>query len=121
MVRERNHGFHRGAELTEKRVGEGGQREHPSEVNSSRTTGAASAAAFVLENATALRKKPIPIEATVAIPTIREGTRPNRSRGVWPNIAVSDSMPAICVGELRRALGDEAKTPQLIETVHGRG
>ena len=40
---------------------------------------------------------------------------------VWPKLAVSDSMPAICVGELRRALGDEASTPHLIETVHGRG
>lgn len=40
---------------------------------------------------------------------------------VWPKVAVSDSMPAICVGELRRALGDEATTPHLIETVHGRG
>jgi DNA-binding winged helix-turn-helix (wHTH) protein/tetratricopeptide (TPR) repeat protein len=40
---------------------------------------------------------------------------------VWPKVAVSDSMPAICVGELRRALGDRASTPHLIETVHGRG
>jgi DNA-binding winged helix-turn-helix (wHTH) protein/tetratricopeptide (TPR) repeat protein len=40
---------------------------------------------------------------------------------VWPKVAVSDSMPAISVGELRRALGDEASTPRLIETVHGRG
>jgi len=30
-------------------------------------------------------------------------------------------MPAVCVKELRRALGDEAKIPRLIETVHGRG
>jgi TolB-like protein len=30
-------------------------------------------------------------------------------------------MPAICIGELRRALGDEAQTPRFIETVHGRG
>jgi DNA-binding winged helix-turn-helix (wHTH) protein/tetratricopeptide (TPR) repeat protein len=40
---------------------------------------------------------------------------------VWPKVAVSDSMPAICVGELRRALGDETNTPHFIETVHGRG
>jgi DNA-binding winged helix-turn-helix (wHTH) protein/tetratricopeptide (TPR) repeat protein len=40
---------------------------------------------------------------------------------VWGDVAVGDTMPAICVGELRRALGDEAKTPQFIETVHGRG
>src|SRR5271163_2281155 len=40
---------------------------------------------------------------------------------VWGDVAVGDTMPAICVGELRRALGDEAKTPQFIETAHGRG
>jgi predicted ATPase len=40
---------------------------------------------------------------------------------VWTEIAVSDSLPAVSVGELRKALGDEPKTPQFIETVHGRG
>lgn len=41
--------------------------------------------------------------------------------GVWGEVAVSDSMPSICIAELRKALGDDAKTPSLIETVHGRG
>ena len=40
---------------------------------------------------------------------------------LWPQIIVSDSMPTICVGELRKALSDNAKTPRFIETVHGRG
>ena len=40
---------------------------------------------------------------------------------VWPEVTVSDSMPAVCVKELRKALGDEAKVPRFIETVHGRG
>ena len=40
---------------------------------------------------------------------------------VWPAVSVSDSMPAVCVKELRKALGDEAKIPRFIETVHGRG
>jgi DNA-binding winged helix-turn-helix (wHTH) protein/tetratricopeptide (TPR) repeat protein len=40
---------------------------------------------------------------------------------VWPEVAVSDSMPATSVVELRRALGDGAKKPRFIETVHGRG
>ena len=34
---------------------------------------------------------------------------------------VSDSMPAICVSELRKALGDDAKAPRFIVTVPGRG
>src|SRR5215472_13114719 len=40
---------------------------------------------------------------------------------VWPKVTVSDSMPAVCVRELRKALGDQAKIPRYIETVHGRG
>jgi DNA-binding winged helix-turn-helix (wHTH) protein/tetratricopeptide (TPR) repeat protein len=40
---------------------------------------------------------------------------------VWPQIAVSDSMPAICVRELRKTLGDNAKPRRFIETVHSRG
>ena len=40
---------------------------------------------------------------------------------VWTGVAVSDSMPAICVNELRRALGDDPKTPKLVQTVHRRG
>jgi len=40
---------------------------------------------------------------------------------IWADVTVSNSMPATCVAELRRALGDEAKVPRLVETVHGRG
>ena len=40
---------------------------------------------------------------------------------VWTDVSVSESMPAVCVKELRRALGDEARTPRFIETVHRRG
>jgi DNA-binding winged helix-turn-helix (wHTH) protein/tetratricopeptide (TPR) repeat protein len=40
---------------------------------------------------------------------------------VWSQVAVSDSMPSICVAELRKALGDDPTAPRFIETVHGRG
>ena len=40
---------------------------------------------------------------------------------VWSQVAVSDSMPGICVAELRKALGDDPTAPRFIETVHGRG
>jgi len=40
---------------------------------------------------------------------------------VWPGVVVSDSMPATSVKELRKALGDKASRPRLIETVHRRG
>jgi DNA-binding winged helix-turn-helix (wHTH) protein len=40
---------------------------------------------------------------------------------VWPRTYVSDGVLKNCVMELRQALGDEAKTPQFIETVYRRG
>jgi predicted ATPase len=40
---------------------------------------------------------------------------------VWAGVFVSESMAATCIAELRKILGDEARTPRFIETVHGRG
>lgn len=40
---------------------------------------------------------------------------------MWPDVAVGDTMPALCVAELRKSLGDNPKTPRFIETVHRRG
>jgi DNA-binding winged helix-turn-helix (wHTH) protein/tetratricopeptide (TPR) repeat protein len=40
---------------------------------------------------------------------------------VWPKTAVSESALTVAIRHLRRVLGDRARTPQFIETVHGRG
>ena len=40
---------------------------------------------------------------------------------VWPGVMVSDSMPATCVKELRKVLGDDGRRPRFIETAHRRG
>jgi DNA-binding winged helix-turn-helix (wHTH) protein/tetratricopeptide (TPR) repeat protein len=40
---------------------------------------------------------------------------------VWPDVAVSDVMPRLCVRELRAALGDDVHAPRFIETRPGRG
>src|SRR5262245_33701683 len=41
---------------------------------------------------------------------------------VWgAETAVSDTVLKNCVRELREALGDDAQTPQFVETVHRRG
>jgi DNA-binding winged helix-turn-helix (wHTH) protein/tetratricopeptide (TPR) repeat protein len=40
---------------------------------------------------------------------------------VWPETAVSEAVLHVAIQELRRVLGDRARTPLLIETVHGRG
>src|SRR5439155_27027581 len=41
--------------------------------------------------------------------------------GVWPGTAVSETVLTVAIRELRRVLGDQARHPQFIETVHGRG
>src|SRR5262249_7591645 len=42
-------------------------------------------------------------------------------QAVWPDVTVSDAVLTVCVREIRQALGDDAKTPRFIETVHRRG
>ncbi len=42
-------------------------------------------------------------------------------RAVWPEITVSDDALTRCIGELRRALGDDPRRPTFLETVHRRG
>jgi TolB-like protein/DNA-binding winged helix-turn-helix (wHTH) protein len=39
----------------------------------------------------------------------------------WPGLAVSESVLTTAVKEIRQALGDDARSPAFIETVHGRG
>jgi len=40
---------------------------------------------------------------------------------VWSGVSVSDAALAVCIRELRQAMGDAAQTPQYVETVRGRG
>src|SRR5262245_55196174 len=40
---------------------------------------------------------------------------------VWPEIAVSEAVLKVCLSEVRKALGDVARTPHFIATVHRRG
>jgi len=40
---------------------------------------------------------------------------------VWPQTYVSEAALAVCMREIRQAVGDNPRTPRFIETVHGRG
>jgi DNA-binding winged helix-turn-helix (wHTH) protein len=40
---------------------------------------------------------------------------------VWPETAVADSTLSVSVSELRKALGETARAPQYVATVHRRG
>lgn len=40
---------------------------------------------------------------------------------LWPNISVTEAVLTVCIGEIRKALGDTSSNPKFIETVHRRG
>jgi TolB-like protein len=42
-------------------------------------------------------------------------------QAVWPNIIVTEDALKRCIAELRRAFGDDARNPQIIETISKRG
>ncbi len=48
-------------------------------------------------------------------------TKDDLFAAVWPEVVVSDAALVVCIRELRQALGDARRTPQFIETIHGRG
>jgi DNA-binding winged helix-turn-helix (wHTH) protein len=40
---------------------------------------------------------------------------------VWADTLVSDAAVTVCIREIRKALGDNARKPRFVETVHRRG
>lgn len=47
-------------------------------------------------------------------------TKEELFRAVWPGTAVTDSALTSCIRELRSVLGDTARRPRFIETLHRR-
>ena len=48
-------------------------------------------------------------------------TKDELLEAVWPEVAVGEASLTVCVNEIRKALGDEARAPRFVETVHRRG
>jgi DNA-binding winged helix-turn-helix (wHTH) protein/tetratricopeptide (TPR) repeat protein len=48
-------------------------------------------------------------------------TKDDLWHAAWPGITVTDAALTVCMSEVRKALGDNAKTPRYVETVHRRG
>jgi DNA-binding winged helix-turn-helix (wHTH) protein len=48
-------------------------------------------------------------------------TKEELFRVVWPDTVVGDAALTMCIQEIRKALGDNAREPQYIETVPRRG
>src|SRR5215471_4063734 len=42
-------------------------------------------------------------------------------KAVWPEVSVTDAALTVCLSEIRKALGDDWRTPRYIETVHRLG
>jgi DNA-binding winged helix-turn-helix (wHTH) protein len=40
---------------------------------------------------------------------------------IWPGVFLSGGALKVCISEIRRALGDDARSPRIIETAHRRG
>ena len=40
---------------------------------------------------------------------------------VWPGVFVGDAVLKVTIREIRKALGDDPRTPRFIETAHRRG
>jgi DNA-binding winged helix-turn-helix (wHTH) protein/predicted ATPase len=68
-----------------------------------------------------LRRKPFEVLCYLVARPGELVTKAALLDAVWADVTVSDSMPAMCVGQLRKALGDEHGIPRFIATVHGRG
>jgi len=86
---------------------------------------------FVLDGGTReLRRGQEPIHLTPKAFDLLSALVEQRPRAVnkaalyerlWPNTFVDEANLAILIGEVRAALGDSAKTPAFIRTVHGFG
>jgi DNA-binding winged helix-turn-helix (wHTH) protein len=68
-----------------------------------------------------LRPKPFAVLCCLMSQAGQLVTKDTLLETVWPETAVSESALTVAIRQLRRVLGDRARAPQFIETVHGRG
>ena len=68
-----------------------------------------------------LRHRALALLNFLALRPNRLVTKDELLASVWSGVSVSEVVLAVCVSELRKALGDSARVPRFIETVHGRG
>jgi DNA-binding winged helix-turn-helix (wHTH) protein len=48
-------------------------------------------------------------------------TKDDLLASVWPDVSVSEAVLSTAMREIRAAIGDTARTPRFVQTVHGRG
>jgi DNA-binding winged helix-turn-helix (wHTH) protein/class 3 adenylate cyclase len=69
----------------------------------------------------ALRPKAFAVLAYLLAHRDRVVTKQELLEQVWPGLFVAETTLASCILEVRRALGDSGATPQVVQTVRGRG
>ena len=73
------------------------------------------------DDAVALGRKALAVLQRLVSEPGRLVTKDDLLASAWPGTAVSDAVLTTAMRELRRALGDEARRPRFVQTVHGRG
>ncbi len=68
-----------------------------------------------------LRPKTLAVLAHLAERPGQLVTKRQLLASVWPETAVTEWVLTSCIKELRQALGDDARQPRIVETVHRRG
>jgi DNA-binding winged helix-turn-helix (wHTH) protein len=68
-----------------------------------------------------LASKPFAVLAYLVAHAGQVVTKEALLEAVWPETVVSEGVLKTSMGKLRRALGETARTPYYIDTVHGRG
>jgi len=69
----------------------------------------------------ALRPKTFDVLLFLAERAGRLVTKRELLEAVWSQTFVSDSVLKVCIREIRKVLGDEAKSPRYVDTAHGSG
>src|SRR5262245_39945436 len=73
------------------------------------------------EYAVPLRRKTLALLQYLAEHAGQLVTKTQLFDALWSGVSVEEGALTICMAELRKALGDDARKPRFIETVHGRG
>ena len=68
-----------------------------------------------------LPPKPFAVLAYLVTHASQVVTKDELLEAVWPEAVVSEGVLKTCMGQIRQALGETARTPQNITTVHRRG
>ena len=68
-----------------------------------------------------LSPKPFAVLAYLVTHAGQVVTKDDLLEAVWPETAISEGVLKTCIGQIRQMLGETARTPHYIATVHGRG